>query len=416
MGLNCSQPSRTTCPGTHTHFAFPAAAVCAPYHLPIPISTVSGPRPSNPSTYLSLQLPFPQSPARPASHLTDPASSPAPSVSRSPVGPGRHAAEGGGRPETAVGPAPRAAGIARLLTRAQLQRVLEGAEHAGRQPPVELLQELLGPVRAAPRRPPAAPRGARPARQQHQRQQHASGQRPDLRDRPLRAAPAPEDGRRAHRGPRAPRPCPAPRAPRSAPGPAPRPSRPSRPSRPTSSRTRSPQRGHVRRARVRVPAGLLRRGLRVPVRQRSLRHGHLSPTAPHARGPYLDLARAGSRWLLLGVRRASPRDEPDMGSLPPVAHTHQCPHVPGDAVGIGAPSRCQDRGPGLGQGSRRGRGRRWRRPRRRVCGSEGPTLPVRGTDCAQAEETSLATKAHQDRYRPPGKSRPSILEGFSSAG
>lgn len=393
-----------------------------PYRLPRRMRPIS---PARPHIHISpaLALP-PHPPAHPTSHSSCPSSNlppvphptyptpPAPSVSSSPVGPGRHAAERGGRPEAAVGPAPRAAGIARLLTRAQLQRVLEGAEHAGRQPPVQLLQELLGPVRAAPRRPPAAPQGARPARRQHQRQQHAGGQRPDLRDRPLRAASAPEDGRRAHRPPRAPRPCPAPRAPRAAPAPAPRPSRPSRP---TSSRTPSLQRGHVRRARVRVPAGLLRRGLRVPVSQRSPRHRHLSPAA-RARGPYPDFARAGSRWLLLDVRRAGPRDEPGMGSLPPVARTHQCPHVPGDAVGIRTPSRVGTAGrdwAGARGGAVAGDGA----APAAVCAAQRGQPRLSGGRTVLRPKRCLQGQAHRDHSRPPGESEPNSLDsGFSSAG
>lgn len=71
MGMNCSQPSRTTCPGTPTHFAFPA--VRALYHMPVRTSTSPLPSPFPAPTYLPLQLPFPQPPARPASHLPDPA-------------------------------------------------------------------------------------------------------------------------------------------------------------------------------------------------------------------------------------------------------------------------------------------------------------------------------------------------------
>lgn len=97
-------------------------------------------------------------------------------IIRNSVGPGRGAAQVDGEPELLVAgrPAPGgAAGVVRAARGLGLQGVVEGAEHAGRQPPVQLLQQLFGPLAAGPgpRRPLVRLGGLRAEREQRRAQQ-----------------------------------------------------------------------------------------------------------------------------------------------------------------------------------------------------------------------------------------------------
>lgn len=127
-----------------------------------------GPRPG------SLQPSWPPEAAAP----------PFPRRPESPVCPGRCAAQVDGEPDPLVGGRPcpgGAAGVVLAAGRLGLQGVVEGAEHARRQPPVQLLQQLLGPLAAAPR--PRRPLLGRPGGLRAQREQRRAEQRQQRRRR-----------------------------------------------------------------------------------------------------------------------------------------------------------------------------------------------------------------------------------------
>lgn len=133
---------------------------------------------------------------------------------------------------------------------------------------------------------------------------------------------------------------------------------------------------------------------------------------PRARGPEPNSARAGVPAAPSPARRA-PGHQPGAGSLPPVARTHQRPHVPGDAVGTVTPSRAlgtAGRGtePGLEEGPRPEMAPP---PTPRVClDARGQLRQVWGTDRALGEETFLVTKSSprtQQATREKGTQQPS---------
>lgn len=224
MGLNCSQLSHTTCPGAPTHFAF--SALSAPNHLPVPISTspclALPPHPS----YLPLQLPFPQPPARPASHLPNPASPPAPlrlGLTCRPratrCGAGWAAGSGGraGPPGSwhcapaHAGPAAACAGRRRARRPPAARTAAPGAPRAGPRSPAPAAGCSSGrPPGPATAPTPAARRwpASGPAGQAAQSRARARGWAPST-PAPARPASLP----RAPRAPRRPRLRPAPLAP-----------------------------------------------------------------------------------------------------------------------------------------------------------------------------------------------------------
>lgn len=105
-----------------------------------------------------------------------------PGAPQSPVGPRRGAAQVDGEPEPLVAGRPPpggAAGVVLAARRLGLQGVVEGAEHSRRQPPVQLLQQLLGPLAAGPgpRRPLGRLDGLRAQREKRRAQQRRAQQR-----------------------------------------------------------------------------------------------------------------------------------------------------------------------------------------------------------------------------------------------